>query len=150
MRWKGLIPGLAVCLLLSGCLTTNELLNTAATTSTATVASLAGASTPVVALTTAGAGVITGVVTSEPVTVDEAITALPPEQQVQVLKNEQIWHSVEKLGWWAIVILGGVFAFFWLVPSPGDFFRRLSMNKKLKRYERKLFDDPSTKMSDVE
>ena len=125
MKWKGLIPGLAICLLLSGCLTTNELLNTAATTSTATVASLAGASTPVVALTTAGAGVITGVVTSEPVTVDEAITALPPEQQADVLKHEKVWTAVEHIGIWVL----GILALLWFLPSPQEIFMKMRKKK---------------------
>ena len=112
---------MSVSVVLSGCLTTNELLNTAATTSTATVASLAGASTPVVALTTAAAGTVTGLVTPEPVTVDKAITNLPPEQQAEVLKHEKLWSAVEHIGIWVL----GFLALLWFLPSPQELVMRL-------------------------
>ncbi|MDA7960865.1 MAG: hypothetical protein MPJ08_09085 [Nitrosopumilus sp.] len=125
MKWKGLIPGLAVCFALSGCLTTNELINTGVTTSTATVASVAGASVPVVALTTAAAGTIAGVVTPEPVTVDKAITALPPEQQAEVLKHQKVWTAVEHIGIWVL----GILALLWFLPSPQEIFMKMRKKK---------------------
>ena len=110
-----------VCISISGCLTTNELINTAATTTAAGVATVAGAGVPATLAVTAGTGVIAGVVTPEPATVDSVIAELPPEQRVEALKHEKVWTAIEHIGIWIV----GILALLWFLPSPQEIFNRM-------------------------
>ena len=154
MKWingKALTCILAASLLLSGCsqIGKNELITGAATTGAAVVSTVAGLGTAATAAVTGATAVASSVATTEPVTVDEAISALPPEQQVEALKNQQLWHTIEVLGFWAFVILGGILAVIWFIPSPMDVFRKFKMNKHIKKLERH-FDDVTVKMKDLD
>ena len=144
-RMRGLMFGLAACLLLSGCLTTNEVISTGAAAGTALVTSAAGAGAVVVTATSAAAGLAAGVVTPEPETVDETISGLPPEEKAEVLKHQAIWETVEKLGIWA----AGIFVLLWFIPSPFDMVKNLLMRRKVARMERVIIDNPGIKHKDI-
>ena len=123
MRWKELILGLAVCLSLSGCLTTNEVISTGAAAGTALVASAAGAPAVLVATTSAAAGITAGVVTEEPEpTVD--ITQVETPEQAEVAKSQIFWDALQAFWMWAVGALVVLIVAAWLIPGPQFMFRR--------------------------
>jgi len=119
MKWIMII---SLSFLLTGCLTTNELLNTAATTATAATSVVLGVPiVPTVALT-ATAGIATGIVTKEPTQVD--VSSIENEHQAEVVQHQQtvsFWKSV------AMYIIGGgilLTVIAWIIPGPQIFRRK--------------------------
>lgn len=51
----------------------------------------------------------------------EVLEAIPEEDRAKVLKNRDMWETIESLGWYA----GLIFVLFWLIPDPFTIIRRL-------------------------
>ena len=112
-----------VSLSLTGCLTTNELLNTAVTTGATAVSVAAGVPIVPAVAVTATAGVVTGLITKEPASVD--VSTINNEHQAAVVEHQQtidFWKTLVMY-----VIGGGVVLAIatWLIPGP-QLFRRKS------------------------
>lgn len=54
-------------------------------------------------------------------TTTEVLNTIPEEDRAKVLKNQQMWETVESLGMWSLLI----FVLFWLIPDPFTIIRRL-------------------------
>ena len=56
-------------------------------------------------------------------TTTEILEVVPEADRANVLKNQQMWETIESLGYWSLL----VFVLFWLIPDPFTIIRRLLM-----------------------
>ena len=111
---------LCFCLLiLSGC----NFAHLAQSGGSASVGALVGGLTGNPVGAAVGAGVATvGVEILDPLeTNKDKITDIPEEDRAEVLKNRQLWMTIESLGWYA----GIIFLLIWFIPDPFTIIRRL-------------------------
>ena len=97
---------IALGLSLTGCLTTNELINTAATTGAATVSAAAGLPVIPTAILTATAGVTAGVVTEEPEPPAPIPTDLNPWSAMAQAFRDLLDHAFEVVIAVSVGVLG--------------------------------------------
>ena len=90
----------------------------------------------------AGAGVAATEILPPSDTFADTLEAIPEEERAAVLKNHDMWAAVESLGYYALL---GVLAFILLPLIVGY----VLPNRKQKRMERMLFDDPNYSMRDM-